>query len=113
MKRLYFDRFLDDDALNEDWVTGSLGGFNAPTQAALTLPFLRPALDRLEWIRDNRRIFFLPRWIGAFVGSHSSAEALEVVDRFLAERPDLPPDLRRKVLQQRDELERTVRIRGG
>jgi aminopeptidase N len=111
VKARYFERFLDDPDLNEDWVTGSLGNFNAPRQAALTLPYLRPALDRLEWIRDNRRIFFLPRWIGSFVGSHSSEEALAVVDRFLAERPDLPADLRRKVLQQRDELERTVRIR--
>ena len=32
-------------------------------------------------------------------------------DRFLAETPQLPADIRRKVLQSRDELERTVRIR--
>jgi aminopeptidase N len=43
-------------------------------------------------------------------GQHS-AEALAVVDRLLAESPDLPLDIRRKVLQARDELERTVAIR--
>jgi len=110
-KAAYFRRYLDDPRLNEEWVTASLGAFNDPAQASLSLPFLRPSLDRLEWIRDNRRIFFLPRWINAFIGGHTSAEALATVDRFLAETPDLPLDVRRKVLQARDELERTVAVR--
>jgi aminopeptidase N len=110
-KEAYFRRYLDDPRLNEEWVTASLGAFNDPAHAALSLPYLRPSLDRLEWIRDNRRIFFLPRWIGAFVGGHRSRQALEAVDRFLAETPGLPPDIRRKVLQSRDEMERTVLIR--
>ena len=112
-KEAYFRRYLDDPTLNEEWVTASLGAFNDPAHAALSLAYLRPALERLEWIRDNRRIFFLPRWVGAFVGGHQSAEALHVVDQFLAARPDLPPDIRRKVLQARDELERTVQIRAA
>jgi hypothetical protein len=36
-----------------------------------------------------------------------------VVREYLQEHPRLAPDLRRKVLQHMDELERTVRIRGG
>jgi aminopeptidase N len=111
VKAQYFGRFLDDPDLNEEWATAASGNFNAPMHSALTLRYLRPSLDRLEWIRDNRRIFFLPRWISAFIGGHTSAEALQVVDRFLAETPELPADIRRKVLQSRDELERTVRIR--
>jgi aminopeptidase N len=107
----YFARYLDDPNLNEEWVTASLGAFHHPAHSALTLPHLRPSLDRLEWIRDNRRIFFLPRWLASFVGGQESAEALAIVNRFLAERQDLPLDLRRKVLQARDDLERTVHIR--
>ena len=110
-KARYYARFLDDPNLNEEWVTAASGNFNAPMHSALTLQYLRPSLDRLEWIRDNRRIFFLPRWISAFIGGHTSVEALAVVDRFLEETPQLPMDIRRKVLQSRDELERTVRIR--
>jgi aminopeptidase N len=113
VKAEYFGRFLDDAALNEDWVTAALGNFNAPMHSALTLRYLRPSLDRLEWVRDNRRIFFLPRWISGFAGGHVSGEALAAVDRFLAENPALPADIRRKVLQSRDELERTVRIRAA
>ncbi|MBW3569737.1 MAG: hypothetical protein KY467_01410, partial [Gemmatimonadetes bacterium] len=54
-----------------------------------------------------------PRWISAFIGGHASPAALEIVDAFLAETPELPIDIRRKVLQSRDELERTVRIRAA
>jgi aminopeptidase N len=112
-KARHFARMLGDPALNEEWATASLAAFNAPGQGELTLPYLLPALERLEWIREHRRIFFLPRWLASFVGGQTSTAALGVVDAWLADLPDLAPDLRLKVLQQRDELERTVRLRAA
>jgi aminopeptidase N len=41
-------------------------------------------------MRDNRRIFFLPRWLEAFIGGHASPEALAIVDGFLERNPALP-----------------------
>ncbi|WP_267348291.1 M1 family aminopeptidase [Sphingomonas sp. GM_Shp_2] len=111
VKAEYYRRYFDDPALNEAWVSESLGAFNTVEQAASTLPFLRPALERLEWIRRNRRIFFLPGWIDAFIGGQVSREALATVDAFLSAQKALPIDVRRKILLARDELERTVRIR--
>ena len=113
VKRDYFTRYLRDTTLNEEWASASLGAFNASGHEALTLPYLRPALDTLPWIQANRRIFFLGSWLGAFIGGQRSAEALVVVDTYLAENPKLPRDLRLKVLQARDDLERTVRIRAA
>jgi aminopeptidase N len=113
VKADYFKRYFDDAALNEAWASESLSAFNTPEQAGLTLPYLRLALEKLEWIQRNRRIFFLPAWIDAFIGGQVTGEALAVIDQFLAERPALPVDLRRKILLSRDELERTVRIRGA
>jgi aminopeptidase N len=110
-KREYFTRYFADSTLNEDWASGSLGAFNALEHRDLTLPWLWPALDSLPFIQSNRRIFFLGSWLGAFLGGQTGESALETVRRFLAEHPDLPLDLRRKVLQYADELERTVRIR--
>jgi aminopeptidase N len=107
----YFRRYFDDPDLNEEWVTASLGAFNRPEHTALTLQYLRPALEKLPWIQQNRRIFFLPQWVNSFILSQSSTRALQTVDRYLDAHPELSPDLRRKVLQARDELERTVRIR--
>jgi aminopeptidase N len=111
-KREYFARYFADRDLNEDWATASLRAFNASSQSALTLPFLRPALDSLQWIQRNRRIFYLGSWLDAFLSGQSSPEALAQVEAFLVETPRLPRDLRQKVLQAADELQRTVAIRG-
>jgi aminopeptidase N len=110
-KRRYFTRYFADSSLNEEWVTASLRAFNDPDQHDLTLGYLEPALDSLQWIQRNRRIFFLGSWLGAFIGGQRDPAALRVVDEFLSTHPKLPVDLRQKILQSRDELERTVRIR--
>jgi aminopeptidase N len=111
VKADYFRRYFADSALNEDWATASLRAFNAGDQNSLTLPFLVPALDSLPWIQQNRRIFFLGSWLGGFIGGQRSAQALSDIDAFLAHHRALPADLRQKILQTRDDLERTVRIR--
>jgi len=110
-KAQYFDRYFRDTTLNEDWATASLRAFNAGDQSALTLPYLVPALDSLPWIQKNRRIFFLGSWLGGFIGGQKSAEALAEIDGFITQHPNLPLDLKQKILQTRDDLERTVRIR--
>ncbi len=110
-KRLYFTRWFADSTLNEEWVTSSLRTFHDVEHAASTQPFLVPSLDTLPWIQRNRRIFFLGAWLSAAIGRQSSPQSLALIDEWLAAHPALAPDLRRKVLQARDELERTVRIR--
>ena len=111
VKAEYFTRYFADKNLNEDWASGSLGEFNALEQQGITLPYLRPALDSLPFIQANRRIFFLGGWLGAFIGGQTSEAALQTVRKYLADHPKLPKDLREKVLQSADELDRTVRIR--
>ena len=111
VKAELFQRYFADRSLNEDWASGSLGAFNTVEHEQLTLPFLRPALDSLPYLQSNRRIFFLGAWLGAFLGGQTGQPALDVVHGFLSTNPRLPPDLRQKVLQNADELERTVRIR--
>ena len=110
-KQQYFTRWFADRELNEEWVTTSLRAFHDPDRAELTRAYLVPALDTLPWIQQHRRIFFLGSWLGATIGGQSSAESLADIDRWIAAHPTLAPDLRQKILQSRDELERTVAIR--
>jgi len=110
-RRAYFTRYLDDPSLNEDWATASLGAFNAPAAEALSRPYLRAALDTLPWLQRNRRIFYVNTWVESFLSGQTSEDALGIVRAFLAARRDLPADLRQKVLQAEDELERTVAVR--
>jgi YVTN family beta-propeller protein len=111
VKAEYFRRYLSDTALNEDWASGSLGAFNAVEHQELSLTFLPAALHTLPFIQANRRIFFLGGWLGSFLNGQTSEAALDIVRRYLADDPKLPRDLRQKVLQNADELERTVRIK--
>ena len=110
-KAAYWSRYFGDRQLNEDWVTASLRAFHDPEHEALTRPYLVPALDSLRWVQRNRRIFFLGNWVSATLDGQRSASALAAVDSVLSRPKALPRDLREKVLQSRDELERTVAIR--
>jgi len=111
VKADYWRRYFADSTLNEDWVTASLGAFNDPDQEALTRRYLVPALDTLPWVQRNRRIFFLGSWLGSFIGGQRGAESLARVEEFLRAHAEWPRDLREKILQSEDELERTVKIR--
>jgi aminopeptidase N len=104
-----YERWRSDPALPESWVEEALEPFNAPEHAADTAPLLAPALAALPELKRTRKIFFVERWLAAFLGGQADAAALEDVRRLL--QGNLDDDLRLKVLQAADGLERAVRIR--
>ncbi|HEB51876.1 MAG TPA: aminopeptidase [bacterium] len=112
VKQRYWQQYLQLGTPPEQWTQDSLRYFHWPGQEALTLPFLAPALGQVDWVKRNRRIFFMPAWLDAFINGHNTEEALAIVDRFLAEH-ELSDDVRRKILQSRDGLARAVRIRAA
>ena len=73
-------------------------------------PYLKPALEALPQIKRSRKIFFLVDWLNAFIGGQQSAAAQAQVHEYLRTAA-LEPDLRLKILQAVDELDRTVKIR--
>jgi aminopeptidase N len=108
-KRAMFRRLTRDAELPESWIEEALAPFNAPEHAAYTAPLLGAALARLPELKAKRKIFFVEHWLGAFLAGQSDARALAAVQRLLS-RP-LDADLRLKVLEAADGLERAVRIR--
>jgi aminopeptidase N len=110
LKWRYFERALRDAALPEGWIEAALAPLNAVEHAGLTLPLVGPALAALPELKRSRKIFFVNDWLAAFLGGQADPRALEAVRRFLR-RPGLDRDLRLKVLEAVDPLERTVRIR--
>jgi aminopeptidase N len=111
-KARYFASFLDGPALAESWVEAALGPFNAVEQAALTAPYLGRALAALPRLKRERKIFFVNHWLAAFLGGQTAPGSAATVARFL-EREKLDGDLRLKVLEAADDLERTIRIRAS
>ena len=110
-KKQYFDEYLHNAARPEDWIEISLGSFNWWNQSDLTLPYLGPALDALPQVKRERKIFFMLAWLNAFIGGQQSAAAQKQVHDFL-DKASLDKDLRLKILEVVDELDRTVKIRG-
>jgi len=109
-KQKYFDDYLHNPSRPEDWIAQSLGAFNYWNQSALTEPYLKPALEALPEIKRDRKIFFLMSWLNAFIDGQQSPEARAEVHQYLGTAA-IDPDLRLKILQAVDELDRTVKIR--
>ena len=110
-KKKYFVQYTADKNIAESWIEASLGPFNTPRQSELTLPYLEPALAELPTLKRTRKIFFVNGWLAAFIGGQCSEQAAVSVRDFLARTPALDRDLRLKVLESADGLERCVRVR--
>ena len=87
------------------------GPWNSIRHSETTLPYLQRALQELPNHKRNRKIFFVNGWLGAFIGGQRSEEALAIVNKFLADNANLDKDLRLKILENVDLIERAVRIR--
>ena len=113
MTRDQFFASLADDRNRdrEPWVAQGLSFLNHPLRAASAIHYLRRTLELLEEIQSTGDIFFPSRWLDAAFGGHSSAQALQVVDDFLAANPNYPNRLRAKIQQSTDSLRRKVRLR--
>jgi aminopeptidase N len=110
VKGKYFAAYFQQRDLPESWIEASIGPFNAAPQAELALPYLAPALRALPELKRTRKIFFVNNWLAAFIGGQCSPQASGVVQDFL-QQTQLDRDLRLKVLEVSDGLERCVRIR--
>jgi aminopeptidase N len=110
VKARYFDEYLHHAEVPEDWVSDSLGAFNEWNQSALTGPYLKPSLEALAQIKQTRKIFFLVGWLNAFIGGQQSEEAQREVYAYLR-TAEMDKDLRLKILQAVDELDKTVAVR--
>lgn len=110
VKARYFEEYLHSPDRPEDWITQSLAPFNSWNQAELTAPYLGWALDALGEIKQHRKIFFLGVWLRTFLDGQHSAASKAVVDEWLAQAT-IDRDLRLKVLEAKDDLDRTMMIR--
>jgi aminopeptidase N len=97
----------------EPWVIEGLGYLNHPLRADHGRRFILPALELLEDIQRTGDIFFPGSWVDAALSGHTQPEAAQTVKDFLDARPDYPVQLRRKILQASDMVERSARIVHG
>ncbi len=103
--------FINNKEISENWIEAAIGPFNSIRHSDLSLPFLQRALAELPNLKRTRKIFFVNGWLSAFIGGQRSEQALAIVNKFLADNPGLDRDLRLKILENVDLIERAVKIR--
>ncbi|WP_225865791.1 M1 family metallopeptidase [Dyadobacter aurulentus] len=108
------DRFFESlqnetNREKEAWVIEALGFLHHPLRARGAVKYLRPSLNILKEIQLTGDIFFPTRWLHGTFSGHSSREAAQVVNAFLAENQDYPQFLENKILQETDMLQRAAR----
>ncbi len=111
-KAKYWNDFVNSKDLSESWIEAAFSVFNTSRHSELTAPYLEKALAELPTIKRNRKIFFVNGWLGSFIGGQKDAAAAAVIGKFLDQNPGLDKDLRLKILENADVIERSVRIRG-
>ncbi len=107
----FYNDFVGNKDISESYIESAFVPFNSVRHSELTLPYLEKALAELPNLKRNRKIFFVNGWLAAFIGGQKSEQALAIVNKFLADNPNLDKDLRLKVLEVADGLERAVKIR--
>ncbi|HEX3100810.1 MAG TPA: hypothetical protein VHQ01_03400, partial [Pyrinomonadaceae bacterium] len=110
-KDKFWNDFLTNKDISESWIEAAMGPFNSIRHASLTQQYLERALAELPNLKRSRKIFFVNGWLGAFIGGQRDEKALAIVNKFLADNPDLGRDLRLKILENVDIIERAVKIR--
>lgn len=110
-KAKYWNGFTTNKEISESWIEAAFVPWNSIRHSDLTLPYLQKALQELPNHKRDRKIFFVNGWLGAFIGGQRSEEALGIINKYLADNPNLDNDLRLKILENADLIERAVTIR--
>jgi aminopeptidase N len=110
-KAKYWNDFINNQEISESWIEAAFVPFNSIRHSNLTQIYLEKSLAELPNHKRNRKIFFVNGWLGAFIGGQKDEKALGTVNKFLADNPNLDKDLRLKILENVDVIERAVKIR--
>jgi aminopeptidase N len=111
VKEQAWSQVIEDDTLANITARSIIGGFIEPGQAELLKPFTERyfAAIRGVWQRRSSEVAQTVV-IGLYPSTDISDDGIAAADRFLAD-PDVPPALRRLVLEGRAGIERSLRAR--
>lgn len=90
----------------EPYVLDALYFLHHPLHENQGFDYIPASLDMLTEIQKTGDIFFPQRWLAATLNNYNQSEVHEMVKTYLKNNPDLPDNLRLKVLQAADNLNR-------
>ncbi len=95
----------------ENWVAEGLGFLHHASRTKSSIDYLLPTLELVEEFQQTGDIFFPNAILYNSFHTHSSDEALEVIRSFLANHPDYPDSLKKKILQNEDIIIRSNQVK--
>ncbi|MCV7173294.1 aminopeptidase N [Mycobacterium manitobense] len=105
-----WQQVVEDDTLANITARAIIGGFVRPGQQQLLAPFTQRYFDAISGVWERRSSEVAQTVVvGLYPASDISQEAIDAADRFLA--GDVPPALRRLVVEGRAGVERALRAR--
>ncbi len=108
VRRAAWDAAWGDRSLSNDHLDAEISGFRAGGRRDLIAEFDADYYSRIGEAWATRSIEIARRLV---VGLFPSGESLALADTWLAENEQAPAALRRLVIEQRDHLERSLRVR--
>lgn len=106
-----WEQVVEDDTLANITARAIIGGFVQPGQGELLAPFRERYFGAISGVWERRSSEVAQTVvIGLYPSWDISGEALDAADRFLSD-PDVPPALRRLVLEGRAGVERSLKAR--
>ncbi|MFC7675459.1 aminopeptidase N [Mycolicibacterium sp. GCM10028919] len=113
VKEAAWQQVVEDDTLANITTRSIVGGFARPGQGDLLAPFTAKYFDAISGVWERRSSEVAQTVvIGLYPSWDVSQAGLDAADRFLAD-PDVPPALRRLVLEGRAGVERSLRARAA
>ncbi|MGW9156268.1 MULTISPECIES: aminopeptidase N [unclassified Microbacterium] len=110
VRREAWDSAWNDLSLSNDHLDAEIEGFRAGGRRDLTEAFDAEYFARIAGVWGDRSIEIARRLV---LGLFPATESLQAVDTWLAENTEAPAALRRLIVEQRDHLERDLRVRAA
>jgi aminopeptidase N len=111
VKESAWEEVIEDDTLPNVTARSMVGAFARPGQAELLAPFRAKYFDAISGVWERRSSEVAQTVvIGLYPSWDISQAGLDAADSFLSD-PDVPPSLRRLVLEGRASVERALRAR--
>ena len=112
VKQAAWEQVVEDDTLANITARAIIGGLVQPGQADLLAPFRDRYFGTISSVWERRSSEVAQTVVvGLYPSWDISQEALDAADAFLSD-PEVPPALRRLVLEGRAGVERSLRARG-
>jgi len=95
---------------HEPWVETALHYLHHPLRADSSTKYILPSLKLLKEIQETGDIFFPIGWTSQTLWGHNSSKTVQIIRRFLKQKPDYPRPLKLKILQSADNVFRASKI---